>query len=176
MTSHSYLPVKSYVSPKVIIHDSKIHNLGMFAKHTIEKGEIVFIKGGHIVSKGELYFDEPISSYLPIDDQFFIGAVSKEEEEAIKLFLNHSCEPNCGVRGEITFVALRRIEEGEELTCDYAMIDNEDYEFECKCGSDACRKRITGFDWKISDLQVRYSNYFARYLIDKMTAQRDNRR
>jgi SET domain-containing protein len=169
MKEQAQSSVKSYVSSKIVIHDSKIHNLGMFAKTTIEKGEVVFIKGGHVVCKNELYFDEPISSYLPIDDQFFIGAVSKEEEPAIKLFVNHSCDPNCGIRGEITFVAMRRIEEGEELTCDYAMIDNEDYRFECNCGSSKCRKTVSGFDWKIRELQVRYSTYFSRYLLDKMT-------
>lgn len=171
--NHSIPLVKSYISQKVIIHDSKIHNLGMFTRCIIEKGEIVFIKGGHIVSKSELYFVEPISSYLPIDDEFFIGAVTKEEE-GVKLFVNHSCEPNCGLRGEITFVAIRRIQAEEELTCDYAMIDNENYEFECNCGSNACRKKITGFDWKIKGLQVKYSGYFARYLIDKMTSEYDD--
>ena len=171
----STILVKSYISPKVRIAESKIHGFGMFAKTTISKGEVVFIKGGHIVRKSDLYFEEPISSYLPIDDQFFIGAVTKEEEDSIKLFVNHSCEPNCGVRGEITFVALRRIQEGEELTCDYAMIDNEDYEFECNCGSSVCRKKITGFDWKIEELQIKYSDYFARYLLDKITAMHGKR-
>lgn len=163
--------IKSYVSSKITIRASPIHNLGMFAQFPIEKGEVVFIKGGHIVRKGELYFEETISSYLPIDDEFFVGAVSKEEEENVKLFVNHSCEPNCGLRGEITFIALRKIEEGEELTCDYAMIDNEDYEFECNCGSPNCRKKITGFDWKIKELQIKYADYFARYLTDKIKSQ-----
>ena len=163
--------VKSYVSPKIIISESTIHGLGMFAKTNIEQGEIVFIKGGHIVTRSELYSSAQISSYLPIDDGYFIGATSEDEEGGIKLFENHSCEPNCGVRGEITFVAMREIQEGEELTCDYAMIDNEDYEFECNCGSKACRERITGFDWKIEELQARYTNYFARYLLDRITSR-----
>lgn len=175
MPNHSTNLVQSFVSPKITIRDSKIHGLGLFAISPIEKGEVVFIKGGHIVSKEELYFDKTINSYLPIDDLFFIGAISEEEEEKVKLYQNHSCEPNCGIRGEITFVALRKIEEGEELTCDYATIDNEEYEFECNCGSDTCRKKITGFDWKISALQEKYANHFARYLRDKIIALRENK-
>lgn len=154
----------------VKVNSSKIHGKGMFAKSYIEKGEIVFIKGGHIVKRNELYFDKQISSYLPIDDNYFIGATCKEEEEDIKLFLNHSCKPNCGLRGEITFVTLNNIKKGEELTCDYAMIDNEDYKFECKCGCDSCRTIITGFDWKIKSLQENYKNHFATYLLDKIKA------
>ncbi len=173
--AHPYPFVKSFISPKVILGNSRIHGLGMFAKSKIERGEIVFIKGGHIVRKSELYFDRPISSYLPIDDQYFIGATQKDEEEGIKLYLNHSCEPNCGLRGEITFVALNKIQEGKELSCDYAMIDNEDYKFECNCGSYSCRKLITGFDWKIKELQEKYANYFARYLLDKISTQCPNK-
>lgn len=163
--------IKSYISPKVVIRKSEIHGLGMFAKEKINKGEIVFIKGGHIVSRDELYSSEQISSYLPIDDDFFIGAKHKEEENRIKLFNNHSCDPNCGMRGEITFVAIRVIHKDDELTCDYAMIDNEKYEFSCSCKSPLCRKKITGFDWKIEELQVKYSDYFARYILDKIKSQ-----
>jgi len=160
--------VESYVSSKIIIGESQIHGRGMIAKKRIKKGEVVFIKGGHIVTRNELFSSRTINSYLPIDDNFFIGARNEEEEERIKLYLNHSCDPTCGLRGEITFVALREIYEDEELTCDYAMIDNEDYGFDCTCGSDVCRKRITGFDWKIKELQSKYANHFAQYLLDKM--------
>lgn len=161
-------PVKSYVSPKIAVRQSKIHGLGMFAATAIEKDEIVFIKGGHIVTRNELFASETINSYLPIDDDFYMGALCYEEETYVKLFINHSCEPNCGLRGEITFVAMREILEGEELVCDYSMIDNEDYAFDCTCRTEKCRRRITGFDWKLSELQDRYGGYFARYLLDKM--------
>jgi hypothetical protein len=160
--------VQSYISPKIVIKKSRIHGLGMFAQENIDKGEIVFIKGGHIVKRSALYSSEQIDSYLPIDDDFFIGAKCREEEERIKLFINHACDPNCGMRGEITFIALRVILSGEELTCDYAMIDNEAYQFECHCSSPNCRRIITGFDWRMRELQVKYSGYFARYLSEKM--------
>jgi uncharacterized protein len=160
--------IKSYVSPKTIIRPSRIGGLGTFAISDIVKGEIVFVKGGHIVTREELFFSEKISSYLPFADNFFIGATQKSEEQGIKLFVNHSCDPNCGMRGEITFVAMRDILDGEELTFDYAMVDNEENEFECRCGAGQCRKIVTGYDWKIQELQKRYSHYFARYLLDKI--------
>jgi SET domain-containing protein len=169
--SKNKLAIKSYISPKIVIYKSEIHGSGMFAKNNIRKGEIVFIKGGYILTKEELFSTEKIGSYLPIDDDYFIGSRNKDEEDGIKLFVNHSCKPNCGLRGEITFVAMRDVRKGEELTCDYAMIDDDDYEFACHCGSEHCRKKITGFDWKIKYLQRKYSGYFARYLIDKIAPE-----
>lgn len=71
------------------------------------------------------------------------------------------------MRGEITFIALRDVNQGEELTCDYAFVDNEDYEFECNCGAVDCRHIVTGRDWKIRELQEKYKNYFAAYLKEK---------
>ncbi len=164
--------MKSIVSSKVEIRRSEIDKGGMFAKEKIAKGEIVYIKGGHILSRTELYSSAVINSYLPISDEYFIGAISKEEELEVKLFNNHSCNPNCGMHGEITFIAIRDINEGEELTIDYAFIDNEDYSFECHCGSSTCRHIITGFDWKIKKLQEKYYPYFAQYLKDKVDIQR----
>jgi SET domain-containing protein len=160
--------IKSYVSPKVRIKKSLIHGVGMFAAKKIKRGEIVFIKGGHVLTRDEMFTTKIINSYLPLDDKYVLGATNSEEEESIKLFINHSCDPNCGVRGEISFVALRDVSKGEELNIDYAMVDNEDYTIKCSCESILCRKKVTGFDWKRPELQKRYKGYFARYLEDKM--------
>lgn len=160
--------MKSIISSKIEIKNSKINNIGMYAKELIHKGEIVYIKGGHILSRDELFTTGVINSYLPISDNYYIGALCQEEEAEIKLYNNHSCDPNCGMHGEITFVAIRDIMPGEELTVDYAFIDNEDYSFECHCGSPQCRHIITGYDWKIKELQRKYYPYFAQYLKDKI--------
>lgn len=160
--------LKSVIAEKVIVAPSNINGTGMFAMEKIAKGEVVYIKGGHILKRDQLFTSGTINSYLPIDDNYFIAAETPEEEDDVKLFNNHSCDPNCGLRGEITFVAIRDIEKGEELTVDYAFIDDEDYEFECKCGSTNCRRKITGHDWRIPDLQIRYHDYFAAYLKEKI--------
>lgn len=34
------------------------------------------------------------------------------------MFLNHACEPNVGIQGQIVFVAMRNVAAGEELTLD----------------------------------------------------------
>ena len=158
----------SVLSEKVGIHESKTHQKGMFAVQPITKGEIVFIKGGHILKHEQIFSSGVINSYHPIDDLYYLGATNLEEEDGIKLFVNHSCNPNCGIRGEITFVAMRDIGVNEELTIDYAFLDNEDYSFNCTCGEQCCRSIVTGRDWKRKDIQERYFDYFAVYLKEKI--------
>lgn len=46
--------MKSRISPKVEIRTSEINKKGMFAKELIHKGEIVYVKGGHVITKNEL--------------------------------------------------------------------------------------------------------------------------
>ncbi|MCI9286959.1 MAG: SET domain-containing protein [Clostridia bacterium] len=160
--------IKSILSRKVEIRNNGLNGKGIFAKEFIKKGEMVFIKGGHLLTRDEIFSTGVINSYFPISDEYFLGAMSKKEEDNINLFENHSCNPNCGLRGEITFIAMRDINKDEELTTDYAFIDNEDYQFECTCGSKNCRKVVTGYDWKIKELQDKYYDYFAQYLKEKI--------
>jgi hypothetical protein len=84
------------------------------------------------------------------------------------LYSNHSCDPNLGIRGEITFVAMRDICAGAELTHDWAMTDDDHYSIECNCGARDCRNTLTGKDWQRPDLQQRYVGYFSAYLTRKI--------
>jgi len=56
-------------------------------------------------------------------------------------YMNHSCEPSCVSPGFECDIAVRDILPGEELTCDYAML-NLDEALDCACGSGRCRRRI----------------------------------
>ena len=89
------------------------------------------------------------------------------------LYSNHSCDANLGMRGEITFVAMRNIRAGEELTHDWATTDDDDYSIACKCGSPKCREILSGKDWQRPELQQRYAGYFSAYLARKIAAGRD---
>jgi SET domain-containing protein len=161
----------SYRSPKTEVRESKIHGRGLFATADIGKDEIVAAKGGHIVDRKTLR--EKITPLLgpveiQIGDDLFVAPVSDDERELSMLYLNHSCDPNVGLRGEITFVAMRVIRAGEELTHDWAMSDDDDYSVECNCGAVNCRKILTGKDWQRPDLQKRYAGYFSAYLARKI--------
>ena len=164
--------VKSYISPKVEVRDSETEGVGSFARERIAAGETVFVKGGHIVPREEVYARSVINSYHPISERLFVAAIEPDEEDGIKLFVNHACEPNVGIAGEITFKAMRDIEEGEELRFDYGTLDDEDYEFECRCGCEGCRGTVTGRDWRKPELQERYRGWFAGYLEEKIREHR----
>src|SRR6202171_3677632 len=159
----------SYRSPKTEVRESAIHGRGLFAKADIAKAEVVVVKGGHIVDRETLRREitpklGPVE--IQIGDDLFIAPVTDEERELSMLYSNHSCDANIGMRGEITFVAMRDIRAGEELTHDWSTTDDDDYSVSCKCGSAKCRKKLTGKDWQRPELQKRYDGYFSAYLAE----------
>ena len=163
----------SYLSPKVEVKKSGIQGKGMFAKAAFKKGEIVNIAAGFIIDRKEFEkIDKTETDFLdnysfPVAEGFYMisfgGNLEKDD------FFNHSCNPNCGMKGQIIFVAMRDIKKGEELTFDYAMTDaNSDDFLICNCGAKNCRKKIRGDDWKLPELQKRYKGYFSWYIEEKI--------
>src|SRR5437868_12952801 len=138
----------SYISPKAAVQTSPIHGRGLFAVAPITKGEDVCVKGGYIYDRATLRAVTPTlgPAEIQIGRDLFIGPLAEAEREGSMIFSNHSCAPNIGVQGQIIFVAMRDIVAGEELTHDWAMTDDDDYEFECRCGAAECRRIITGQD------------------------------
>jgi SET domain-containing protein len=159
----------SYRSPKTTVRPSPIHGRGLFARRAIGKGEIVAIKGGHILDRRALarVRGRVAESFIQIADGFFIGATTAAEVRRNKLFLNHSCAPNVGILGQIIFVAMRDITAGEELTYDWAMEENGPARTRCRCGAPRCRRLLTGRDWKMPALRRKYGRYLSAYLADK---------
>jgi hypothetical protein len=164
------MPLSSYLSPKTIIKPSTIVGRGLFANTALSKGEIVCIKAGHLLTKTELVQHNDVinDAELQIADNLFLAPLTPAEFETTMMFLNHSCEPNVGVQGQIVFVALRDIAAGEELALDYATIDHDCDPMPCRCGTASCRGVVTGEDWRKPELQRKYGNYFAWYLLEKM--------
>lgn len=160
----------SWFNPKTEKRSSSIQGRGLFARDSIARGEIVAVKGGAIMDSASFAWvrDEVSPAEIQIEDGLYIGPRSADEIEASILCLNHSCNPNVGVRGQITFVAMRDIPAGSELTIDYAMIDGDPSErMDCRCGAPECRRVITGDDWRLPELRERYKGYFSRYIQDR---------
>ncbi len=152
---------------------SGIAGRGLFAIDPIRAGEIVAVKGGHIVATRQLReLPEPLpNSEIQIADRLHLVALSVEEYEPVMLFINHSCDPNVGFGGNVVLVAMRDVAAGEELTTDYALFDDYDGQMNCHCGSERCRGVIDGHDWRRSDLQDRYRGYFSWYLQRRIDGQ-----
>jgi SET domain-containing protein len=164
----------SFLSRKTAVRPSAIHGRGLFAAEAIAEGDVVAVKGGHIISRATLLEIQPLvgAAEVQIDDDLFICPMTIEDREGSMIFSNHSCEPNLGVRGQITFVAMRDISAGEELTHDWAMTDDDQSTTTCQCGTATCRGTITGKDWQNAALQQRYHGYFSAYLAHKIEAVR----
>lgn len=165
--------MSSWFSPKTEKRASSIQGRGLFARDAIAAGEIVAVKGGVIMDAAQLanIRTEITPAEIQIEDGLYIAPRCTQEVEANILCLNHSCSPNIGVRGQITFVAMYGIPPDAELTIDYAMIDGgADERMECFCGAPSCRRVITGGDWRLGELQRRYRGYFSRYIEDKFAS------
>lgn len=137
---------------------------GVFALESIAPGEVIAAWGGRVTLSSEFTFlPESVRKLsLQIEDDFFL--IPQGGENAAD-FINHSCDPNAGMAGQILVVAMRAIEAGEEICYDYAMSDGSGYdEFECCCGTAYCRGKITGSDWSRTELWSRYEGYFSPYL------------
>ena len=164
----------TYFSPKVEKRTSPIDGRGLYARSAISTGEIAVVKGGYILTRKQRdeIGKELGPSEVQVAEELFIGPSTMSEREGGMMHLNHSCEPNVGVQGQIVFVALRDIDQGEELTLDYAMIDDELSEMQCRCGTKSCRGTITGVDWKKPEIQKKYDCYFSWFIQRRIDAAR----
>jgi uncharacterized protein len=155
----------NYLSPKLEMrqHPDK-GGYGVYAKTPLQKGELIVVWGGYMLT-GEQFHQLPPHARqhsLQVEENIFQVPVRPDDPADM---INHACEPNAGLRGNISLVAMRPIRAGEEICFDYAMSDGSPYdEFVCGCGSKLCRGRVTGNDWQRADLQQRYNGYFSPYL------------
>ena len=159
--------LNSYVSPKAEIRNSAVRGRGLFATGGFRTGEVVYVMGGYVFTRQPSESAGPLfqRNEIQIADNLFIGAIHPDD---CMIASNHSCDPNTAVQGQIIFVAMREIAAGEELTHDWATTHNAFYAIECRCGSAACRRIITGKDWQQKDLQQKYCGLFSWYLEQKI--------
>jgi SET domain-containing protein len=164
----------AYLSPKLEArHHLNKGGFGVFAKASIRAGEVVVAWGGDVLTAKEFAaLPTKVQQHsLQIEDDLYLVPSGADEPAD---YVNHSCAPNVGMRGQIVLVALRHIAAGEEVCFDYAMSDGGPYdEFDCACGMPNCRGKITGNDWKRPELWERYAGYFSPYLqrrIDRLKA------
>lgn len=162
----------SYLSPRLELRPCPDKGgYGLFACELIEKDEVLAVWGGIVVPGDRLgeYSEYAQTHGLQVEDDLFLLPLTEDDPSD---YFNHSCSPNSGLLGQITLVAMRQIQVGEEICFDYAMSDSNPYdEFTCGCGTPECRGRITADDWKRPDLQQRYRGYFSPYLQRRIDAQ-----
>ena len=161
--------MKTYRSSKIEVREDTLAGRGVVAIGDIAKDEIVAIKAGNIITRAELEQATQAAGdmALQIDDNFYLAPRTPDDVEDMSVFINHSCDPNVGFRGQVVYVAMRDISAGEELCHDYSMERSDNYLLDCHCGSPLCRGKVTGQDWKIPELQKRSGDYFSIYIRNK---------
>jgi SET domain-containing protein len=124
---------------KIEIVKSKIHGKGLIAKEQIKKGDFAgFIKGPVKYKVNTTLKDS-------LQNPDWVGFAKNWWTDPLPPFkyLNHSCDPTCGITGTRTLRALRDIAIGEEITIDYSTTEVDPHWFlHCNCRSKDCRKEI----------------------------------
>jgi len=133
-----------------------IDNLGYgrFATQKILEDDIIYRVGGMWITEDER------NQYN--QDYFQLVEGQWHFQGGLKYYLNgchnHSCNPNAYMQDNI-IRALKDIEKDEQVTIDYAGFIDHGYTIlkECNCGSEVCRNHITGNDWQLYDLPLKYN-------------------
>lgn len=164
-------PRITILNPKIVIKKSGKKGKGMYAKELIKRGETVLTWGGVYTNKenankakreGRLVFQ--------LDDNLYSV---EDREEDIGYYINHSCDSNTWMKNAFTLVAKKDIKIGEEVTVDYALFESDESytsKWTCKCKSSFCRKKITGKDWQLSEVQKRYKSHFSPLINKRIDA------
>lgn len=130
---------------------------GVFARQKFAQGEtvVVGIPIEEVPERTIYSFQIDFNLYVNLDEPAVV--------------INHSCDPNTGVRnnqfGGYDFVALGDIEVGEEITWDYETTEYESIAVRrCLCGSFSCRGKTLGFKFREQMLRDIYGEHIADYL------------
>lgn len=116
-----------------VLRPSRIQGIGLFSSRDVEAGETVWFETPQSIRRytekeraevmGTLFWDF-LEKYAIVEDGIYILNMDDAR------FINHSEDPNIAPTDSSgkTYVAVRDIVEGEELTCDYRIFEGEGFE------------------------------------------------
>jgi SET domain-containing protein len=148
-------------NPRVEVRDTEGHGKGLFAREAIKKDAVIAEFDGDIYEYDYADWTDELADHVI---QF--ERKKWRDSKGIARYSNHSCEPNCGIKGLFQIVAMREIMPSEELTWDYDMSeDNYHWDMECRCGAATCRKKIGAFRNLPLEHRERYRGYISEWLV-----------
>ena len=105
--------VRTRRSPEIVVTDDALAGCGVVAIADIAQDEIVAIKAGHIVTAAEIEqvtaAEGDLALQSPTISTSHLALRSADEVDDMAVFINHSCDPNVGFRGQVVCVAMRDI-------------------------------------------------------------------
>lgn len=149
---------------KVKVRSTRKYGRGVFAIKDIRKGEVIASFDGQILD----------DDFEPWTEDLYNHAIQFEkakwrDSKGIARLVNHSCDPNCGIKRLFDIVAMRPIKKGEQLTWDYEMTEkNPDWRMRCRCGTPICRKVIGNYKNMPLKIRKKYKGYISSWLPKKV--------
>lgn len=143
---------------KLTIKKAGTKGFGVFANVAFEIGDLVVC-------------GKPVSvAKVRTNTSFQVDFDKHVELDAPARIINHSCDPNLGVRnnhyGGYDFVAIKKIKPGDELGWDYCTTEYISIAIreKCLCGSNLCRIKISGYCNLLEEVRETYNGFIADYL------------
>lgn len=130
---------------------------GVFTTVKIPANQIVFEVIGPVMLDREVpNMNDP--ALLQVGPNTFIGGSGSFGD-----YINHSCDPNCRmyvVGNRAIVYSMYVIPAGAELTFDYSTTSTDtldSWKMNCQCGSNKCRKVISGHQYLDAALKEQYA-------------------
>ncbi len=136
---------------KVAVRSSKFGK-GLFAQRPVKAGELIcFVNGKYVTYQENALLEHGGTYSIQIDTSAYLDPSPPTR------FLNHSCQPNAGVTGDLRLIAIKDIQPGDEICFDYStcMLERE-WTLACDCNAPKCRGEIADFDQLPASLQKYY--------------------
>ena len=127
----------------VEVRPSTIHGKGVFARATLRARRKIGELTGELISLAEARQRARGQRCIQIVEFEDNTALDCSQGNALR-FVNHSCTPNAYLRRihhRVEVYALRDINKGEELTCNYGETQHGGT-LRCACGSEECRETL----------------------------------
>jgi len=136
----------------LILKDVPGKGRGVFADRAYRSGEEVLEFLGE---RRDVATFADLTHALQVGPRTFLSASGDVDD-----YVNHSCQPNCGIReidGCVVLFAFKAIAIDEEITFDYSTTQAGGFwEMTCDCGSNSCRRHIGDFKDLPKALRKRY--------------------
>ncbi len=127
--------------------------LGVFANRELAQGEVILAIEGPVIN-----FEETKRRGDRECMAIQLGYNNYIDTQPPGVFVNHSCDPNSGIKWNRYLVALRRIPKGREIRYDYSTtMEEQSFTMPCLCGSPACRGVVRDFSTLPTLLQRKYA-------------------
>jgi len=142
----------------------------VFADRAFRQGEVLVPFLGPTIHRSTLpvAIDGECDRFVQIAPEHYLGPSGGIDD-----FVNHSCEPNAGLRfsaTDIQLVAIKDIAKGDEIAWDYSTTSlDASRRMTCRCGAPSCRKSIAGFGSLPAGLQAKYCRLgiVPKYVVDR---------